>query len=397
MLIKVKIKKLQIFRHIIQLISFFVIPGLFIMTFNEFKIIYQMIIKGNFNFTQAFGSITELLTVFLITILSGRFFCGWLCAFGAYNDLMHAVANRVFKIKFKVDEKVDNLLKYVKYIVLLFIIIFIWTLGSKLFSTSNPWEAFAQITNFKEILTNFAIGFVLLVLITAGSFFIERFFCRYLCPLGAIFAIISKISIFKIKKSKDKCGNCRACTNYCSMGIPLYKSNNINGGECINCLKCVEICPHKNAVANILSTDINPVLASSAAIALFTGIYAINHIGALILDKNGITSKTSITTTASSTKSAQLKYKDGTYEGSGTGFRGGTTEVSVEIKNGCISSIKTISSQDSPEFYQRAENTITDEIISSQSTTVDTVSGATFSSMGIINAVADALSKALNQ
>ena len=391
-----KIKKLQILRHIIQLILFLIIPGLFIMTFSEIKVIYQMIIKGNFNFIQAFESITELLTAFLITILTGRFFCGWLCAFGAYNDLIHVVSSKLFKVKFKVNEKVDNLLKYIKYVVLLFILIFIWTTGSKLFTTSSPWDAFAQITNLKEVMSNFTIGFALLVLITAGSVFIERFFCRYLCPLGALFTILSKVSLFKIKKSKDKCGNCRACTNNCSMGIPLYKFNDIHGGECINCLKCVEICPRKNAGVNIMNTDVNPALASTAAIALFTGVYAINHVGALTLSKN-ITSKTSITATVNTTKSVMQKYKDGTYEGSGTGFREGTTVVSLEIKNGYISSIKTLSSQDSPEFYQRAENTITDEIISSQSTTVDTVSGATYSSMGIINAVADALSKALNK
>ncbi|MHC1720561.1 MAG: FMN-binding protein [Clostridiaceae bacterium] len=90
----------------------------------------------------------------------------------------------------------------------------------------------------------------------------------------------------------------------------------------------------------------------------------------------------------------QQKYKDATYTGTGTGFRGGTTKISITIKDGQISDMSTISSQDTPDFYQRAENVITDEIISAQSTSVDTVSGATYSSKGIISAVKDALTQA---
>lgn len=71
-----KIKKIQIFRHIIQLIMFILSPGLFILAFSEFKNIYTMIIKGNFNFIGAFPTLIEFITAIIITILLGRFFCG---------------------------------------------------------------------------------------------------------------------------------------------------------------------------------------------------------------------------------------------------------------------------------------------------------------------------------
>ncbi|WP_411680800.1 4Fe-4S binding protein [Clostridium thailandense] len=401
-----KIKKIQIFRHIIQIISLFISPGLFILALDELKKIYEMIIKGNFHFIQAFPTLVEFTTVILITIVFGRFFCGWICAFGAFNDLLHLVSKNVFKINFKVNKEIDAVLKYVKYIILLLIIVLAWTMGSQIFQSASPWDAFAQITDLSQVISNYTIGLILLVLISIGAFFVERFFCRYLCPLGAVFTLFSKISIFKIKKPNDKCGKCKLCTNNCSMGLPLYKVNSVCGGDCINCMKCVETCPRKNTQANVLGENINPSLASSVAIAAFTGIYAANNLAGTVLLKSGLASSTNIavsstvssenpnTNTTNNTSATSHNYKDGTYTGTGTGFRGGTTKIAVTIKNGKITGIETVSNEDTPRFYQRVENIIPDEIISAQSTSVDTVSGATFSSRGIIEAVQDALSQA---
>lgn len=392
---KKKISIIQIIRHAVQLVLFFLLPGLYAMAFSELKEVYQMILKGNFNFIQVLPDFVELLTVIFATIILGRFFCGWACAFGAYNDLIHEISRNVFKIKYKVDAKVDSVLKYLKYAVLAFIIVISWTFGSTVLSGSSPWDAFAQITDFPQVISTVAIGFILLVLITAGAVFIERFFCRYLCPLGAVFSLLSKISLFKINMPKDKCGKCMACTNSCSMGIELYKLNEARGGECINCLKCVEVCPRKNAVANVLDEGLSPALASSIAIAVFAGIYGFNSVGAFALTDSGISSPKESTSINSSVNNPSGQYKDGTYIGTGTGFRGGATRVAVTIKNGRIADINTVSSQDTPKFYSRAENVITGDIISSQSTTVDTVSGATFSCEGIISAVEDALAQAV--
>lgn len=88
------------------------------------------------------------------------------------------------------------------------------------------------------------------------------------------------------------------------------------------------------------------------------------------------------------------KYKNGVYEGSGTGFRNGTTTVSVTIQNDVITNIKILSNDDSPRFFNFASSRIISEIKNSQSADVDTVSGATYSSMGIIDAVQNALIKA---
>ncbi|MBU3113197.1 FMN-binding protein [Clostridium lacusfryxellense] len=392
---KKKIKRIQIFRLAVQLLMFILSPGLFILAFSGFKSIYEMIIKGDLNFIQVFPSLIEFVTAIIITIVLGRFFCGWICAFGTYNDLLHLLSKHVFKINFKVNEKLDAALKYVKYLVLLLLIVVVWTMGSSVLDTTSPWDAFALITDFPQVLSDYTIGVVFLILITVGAFFVERFFCRYLCPLGAVFNIFSRIGILKIIKPSEKCGKCRVCTNNCSMGLPLYKVESVCGGDCINCFKCIETCPRNNTKVNVLGENINPELASSLAIAAMVGLYGVNNLGGIALAKSGLTTTSSSSTnTTTSTTSTSQKYTDGTYTGTGTGYRGGTTEISVTIKDNKIANIETVSNQDTPRFYENVESEIISEMISNQSTSVDTISGATYSCEGIINATQDALTQA---
>ena len=134
-------------------------------------------------------------------------------------------------------------------------------------------------------------------------------------------------------------------------------------------------------------------MAGSAAICALAGVYLLNNTGTIALAINTLptTGDTGLTDTVTS---AQQKYKDGTYTGTGTGFRRGETEISVTILQNKITNIETLSSQDTPRFYSRVEGTMFDEIQASQSTEVDIVSGATYSCVGIIEAVQDALNKA---
>lgn len=293
----------------------------------------------------------------------------------------------------------------------LFLIAVIWTFNITVFSKASPWDVFGMLAtvgktpDFSYAVTNLTIGFIFFIIIIAASALVERFFCRYLCPLGAIFAVASKVKIAKILKPRSKCGNCRICTNSCAMGIPLYKADSINSGECINCLKCVTACPRKNVSLSVAGEDVRPLVAGALTVAAmtsmyYTGTFAANASGASMPSTTVSSAQdTSGTDTPASTaSSAQTTvnklYKDGTYEGSGTGFRGGTTTVSVTIKNDKITDISVVSYGDDAPFFNRAYPTISQEIISNQTAEVDAVSGATFSSMGIMQAVADALSKA---
>lgn len=384
----------QISRVVIQILFFILLPGLYASTFEGVKQVYMAVKEGSFSFTSYLSQIVGILALFPVTLLFGRFFCGWMCAFGSMGDFLYFVGSKFRKKPLQVPEAVDTSAKAIKYILLAALIGFFWNQSVIDLNGTNPWDAFGvlatvtQVPDLAYAWQNFAIGVVLLVLIMMGSVFIERFFCRYLCPLGAMFAIIARLRIFKIVKPSKDCGSCTLCTKKCAMGIPLYKNEKVSSGECINCMKCVSGCPRKNVHAEVTGQDIQPILVGTFAVAVMTGAY---YTTTYASEKIG--GQVAVVSSADS-NATQGKYTDGTYQGSGTGFRNGTTTVSVTVESGVITNIETVSYEDDAPYYTRAFSTVVSEIISQQSTDVDAVSGATFSSNGIMSAVADALKTA---
>lgn len=442
-----KFKTIKICRTIVQILFFIFLPALISLAFFQVKALFIDLI--NFNYSQIVSDCIVIILLSILTMLAGRIFCGWMCIFGAYNDWVYIISNKIFKNKYKINKELDKNLKYIKYIVLAVIILFIWTGILAIPEGSSPWDAYTQIFDIKFMLQQYFIGSILLLIITLGAIFVERFFCRYLCPLGAIFSILSKCKIFKINKEKTACGNCKACSVKCSMGIDLDSVEKVNSGECIQCLNCVGICPKENARMKFLNKDIDEKSFFTIVISLFVGTYALtNSLITYNLQNNsntnnlstevnqntntntntntninsGKSSNTNVskntntntnfntntnnststntnksTNTNSNTNTSAVsstKYKDGTYTGVGRGYRDGLT-VSVTIKNNKITNIAIVSINDTPGYYEKATNIVPKEIINSQSTKVNTVSGATRSSNGIISAVNDALSEAL--
>jgi NosR/NirI family nitrous oxide reductase transcriptional regulator len=165
-------------------------------------------------------------------------FCGWLCPFGALQELLNNLAQWIKIPQFRIPWGLHERLWPIKYI------IFLGLFGLSLYSVALA-EIFAEVEPFKTaIILKFARDwpFVIyaLTLLTAGLF-VERFFCRYLCPLGAALAIPGRIRMFEWLKRWPECGSpCQRCANECPVQS-IHPEGHINVNECIYCMHCQEL------------------------------------------------------------------------------------------------------------------------------------------------------------
>ena len=385
---KNKISSIQIVRAVIQLIAFITVPALFITIFSSIGEIISSIAGGSFVLLDNLGRLVLILGVFLMTVVWGRFFCGFICSFGAMQDLLNSIG-KLIPFKIKVPEKADKWLKLLKYAVLAFVAVGVWGFSVTGDTVWSPWTVFgiySSLSGWSSLKYFLTLGGALLLLIIIGSLFIERFFCRYLCPLGALFSLVSRFRIYSLNRKPEKCGNCKLCTSKCSMGIPLYKYDEVRSGECINCMKCTSVCPNENISAETL-----PAISGTVAVTAVAGLYYAGVLTAV--SDSAEESKVQVQNTTEAETNGI--YTDGTYKGSGNGFRG-KTEVTVTVESGVITDIIIDSYKDDKEFFQKAKSGVISAIIKSQSLGVDAVSGATFSSNGIIEAVKNALGEEIS-
>ena len=379
-----KNKKINWIKVVIQILSFALIPGLFAGEFAAVGNIVSCIYKGNISWESVKYSVWMLLATVPATVLVGKFFCGFFCSFGAVQDLLWLGSHRLralFPGKRNL-KKADRIFRFAKYAVLFYFIIFVWS-GVTAVKTAGLWQVFGQYVSFghwpglKPLLS---VGGILLLVIFIGSLFVQRFFCRYFCPMGAIYSLISQTSFLKIDKPREECGKCHLCTSKCTMGMDLTKKDRIAGGECISCQKCVSWCPKGNVH-----------FRSRYGVLIGVGVTcATIMVSQLLIAGNLAKEKTADSVKKTAENDAGGNFQNGIYTGTGEGYRGKVT-VTVKVADGKITELVLDDYADDKSYMERAKNRIFQEMISRQNTDVDAVSGATYSSNGLIEAVNKAL------
>jgi len=205
---------------------------------------------GSWNFKFAF-----YVAGFLVFAgaLVGRFACGWLCPFGLIQDLLHKIP---FPKKIKAFRG-DKLLRKLKYIILLVFVILLPMLLVDVMGQGAPYfckllcpvgtlEGGIPLVLLNKSMHS-ALGWlyawknVLLVIMIILSVIIYRPFCKYICPLGAVYSVFNPISVFKYRVDKSKCTHCGACARACKMQVDPVQ--NANHPECIRCGQCKKVCP----------------------------------------------------------------------------------------------------------------------------------------------------------
>ncbi|MDR0448709.1 MAG: 4Fe-4S binding protein [Treponema sp.] len=250
-------------------------------------------IAGKTNLQRLFsGTMTLFFFMLVFAFLFGRAFCGNICPFGGLQEFIGKITKR----KLKVPAQTDITLRFFKYIVLVFVTGMAWITASLWISPYDPYAAFAHIWAGRSLFNETGPGFIILIIVLAASMVIDRFFCKYLCPAGALYGIMAKISPAKIKRSactSCNCQTCGQCSKTCPMNIDVSNTELVKSAECIMCGQCITACPsQKNCIkVTVFGKTLKPLIFVIATITIFFGsLLVFNKAGIFTLTVPGIES-----------------------------------------------------------------------------------------------------------
>ena len=187
----------------------------------------------------------------LLGVLLGRVICGFLCPFGWLQELLHKIPTK------KLSTKKLKPLTYLKYVVLLVMVVLLPVLVTNELGMGDPF--FCKYLCPQGVLEGaiplslanagiraalgslFKWKFIVLLTVIVLSIVFYRPFCKWLCPLGAFYALLNKVSLFQMQVDQSKCVSCGKCAKVCKMDVDVTKSPNHT--ECIRCGMCIRACP----------------------------------------------------------------------------------------------------------------------------------------------------------
>lgn len=192
-----------------------------------------------------------LLVSFLaISWLLRKGFCSWLCPVGTISECLWRLGKQTFGRNFRLPGRLDSVLRGIKYILLG---LFLYAVGSMPASAihsflDGPYSRIddVEMLNFFRFLG--LIGGVILAILVLASVFVQNFWCRYLCPYGALMGLASLLSPFRIRRDPIVCIDCGKCAKACPSVLPVDRLITIRSAECLGCLECVSACPAAGAL-----------------------------------------------------------------------------------------------------------------------------------------------------
>lgn len=217
------------------------------------------------------GTLALFFITLVVALLFRRGFCGWICPFGALQEWMGKLGKKVLGKHYTIPSGADGVLRYLKYGVLILTAVLAWITAGIWVSPYDPWAAYGHLAEgLASLWQEFPVGSILLLVTLIGSFFYDRFFCKYLCPMGAFLGLVSKISPLKIQRDADVCIDCKLCTKSCPVNIPVAELAEVKSAECIQCQECVSSCPKEGALfSHWGSKKVHPMLLGSMVVLLF--------------------------------------------------------------------------------------------------------------------------------
>lgn len=197
------------------------------------------------------AALVIFLTILLMSLLAKKSFCSWLCPVGTLSEAAYKMGCKLFGRNFRVWRWLDVTLRGIKYLLLLLfvkLILFDMPIEALAGFLDAPYWAVSDVKMLHFFTGMSVTTMVVLAILTFLSLFYKNFWCRYLCPYGALLGLASLASPFKIRRDQDRCTGCQSCSASCPADLPVHSSRAVSSPECTGCLTCVAHCPEQNVL-----------------------------------------------------------------------------------------------------------------------------------------------------
>lgn len=198
------------------------------------------------------AALVILVSVLVTSWLFPKAICAWLCPIGTLSEALWRLGQRVFGRNFNAPRVLDIPLRSLKYLLLLFALSSVFwamSLQDALFFQKSDYNKIADVKMLQFYLTIGSGTIIVLLILGVASIFIRNFWCRYLCPYGALLGLIGMASPLAITRQPDKCTQCLRCTRACPNRIDVAHQVNVISPECSSCLACIASCPRSDALS----------------------------------------------------------------------------------------------------------------------------------------------------
>ena len=228
------------------------------------------VLAGHFDPVHPAGLVL-FLTFLAMALLSKKSFCSWVCPVGALEEGLWKSGKKIFGRNFLIWNWLDIALRFFKYALLLLFIKFIlidMPIQAISGFMSAPYWAVADVKMLHFFTGMSLVSIVVISVLAILSVFYKNFWCRYLCPYGALLGLISVVSPLKIRRNRDVCIDCGSCSRACPSRIDVQHKTAVSSVECTACLSCVGACPSEGALATGLPFWKRPLPSWSFALVV---------------------------------------------------------------------------------------------------------------------------------
>jgi polyferredoxin len=213
--------------------------------FGGVESLWGLLTQGEFSCALGALNLSMLVAMLALALIAKKAFCGWACPIGFLGELVARLGGWAWKRRPSVPVKAESALKLLRYVVLAVVLFFTYRTSELVFRGYDPF--YLLFSAFGHGSAGW-ISVVVLSVLGLGALVVPMLFCKYLCPMGAVFDPFSRFGFVRVHRNPAKCTGCGNCGRACLQRIPVDELHTVRHRDCTNCLECLDACREKDAL-----------------------------------------------------------------------------------------------------------------------------------------------------